>query len=177
MRKKVLLSATAAVIALTAAAAPELASASSGAVGSAKRTCAAQFERAQWTDMTSFRDFDANTWRRGHAADAVSIFASGDRFVGIGAIMAAARSHFENKNAVWSWTELGRHVDGCRSAFIEYDANYDIPSIGFHQKALTVVSYVYRNGRWLGVLDQGTLLELTPATSANGRRMRSAPIG
>jgi len=125
------------------------------------KTCAAKFEAAQRADMESFRDYDAATFRAGHARNAVSIFPQGQRFVGIDAIMAAQTGHFRDKEAVWSWTELNRRVDGCQSAFIEYDATYDIPRVGFHQRALTVVSYVYAHGRWLGVMDQGTLLELT----------------
>jgi len=112
--------------------------------------------------MESFRDFDADTWRAGHDPDAVSIFPSGATFVGIDAIMNALTGHFENRNAVWSWTELSRRVDGCRTAVIRYDATYDIPSIGYHQRAVTVVTYIYERGRWLSIYDQGTMLEFDP---------------
>jgi len=67
-------------------------------------------------------------------------------------------SHFVNKTAVWGWTELYRFVDGCSTGFILYDATYDIPSIGFHQRALTTVTYVRQGGKWLSIADQGTLL-------------------
>lgn len=126
----------------------------------AGRGCAAKFDAAQRADMESFRDYDAETFREGHDVDAVSIFPSGDRFVGIDAIMAALEGHFTGREAIWSWTELNRRVDGCRSAFIEYDAVYEIPSIGYYQRALTVVSYIYERGRWLSIMDQGTMLEL-----------------
>lgn len=121
--------------------------------------CAAKFEAAQRLDMESFRDFDAEAFREGHAHDAVSIFPSGATFVGIDAIMTAQNGHFTNKNAVWSWIEISRWVDGCKTAYIIYDATYDIPSIGFHQVAKTVVTYVYKHGKWLSIMDQGTLLE------------------
>jgi hypothetical protein len=114
--------------------------------------------------MESFRDYDAQTFRAGHDHDAVSIFPQGQRFVGIDAIMTALKSHFTDKEAIWSWTELNRRVIGCHTAFIEYDATYDIPRIGFHQRALTVVTYVYRHHQWLSIMDQGTILELTPAS-------------
>lgn len=123
--------------------------------------CLRQFEATQRADMESFRDFDAATFRSVHAEDAVSIYPTGERHVGLDAIMAAARSHFTNKIAVWSWTELSRRVDGCRSAVITYDATYDIPKYAYHQRALTVVTYVYEHGRWLAVMDQGTLLEIS----------------
>ena len=123
-------------------------------------SCAKKFDAAQRADMTSFRDYDATTFRAGHDRNAVSIFPQGQRFVGVDAIMTALHGHFTDKEAVWSWTELNRRVDGCRSAFIEYDASYDIPRVGFHQRALTVVSYIFEHGKWLGVMDQGTLLEL-----------------
>jgi hypothetical protein len=121
--------------------------------------CAAQFERAQRIDMESFRDYDAETFRDGHHPDAVTIFASGDAFYGVDAIMEALASHFENREAIWAWTEVYRVVDGCRTAFILYDATYTIPSIGYHQRTLTGVTYTYSGKKWLAVADQGTYLE------------------
>ena len=126
--------------------------------------CERKFDEAQREDMESFRDFDAETSRAGHDPDAVSIFPSGATFVGIDAIMDALAGHFENRNAVWSWTEISRRVEGCRTAVIRYDATYDIPSIGYHQRAITVVTYVFERGRWLSIYDQGTMLEFDPGT-------------
>lgn len=77
--------------------------------------------------------------------------------------MQAAERHFREKDAVWSWTELSRRVDGCRSAVIVYDATYDIPRFDYHQRALTVVTYVFQHGHWRSIVDQGTLLELSGA--------------
>jgi hypothetical protein len=128
------------------------------------RRCEREFDEAQRADMESFRDFDAETWRAGHDPDAVSIFPSGATFVGIDAIMDALAGHFENRSAEWSWTELSRRIDGCRTAVIRYDATYDIPSIGYHQRAVTVVTYIYEHGRWLSIYDQGTMLEFDPGT-------------
>jgi hypothetical protein len=125
----------------------------------AARGCAAQFEKAQRQDMESFRDYDAKKFRGVHHPDAVTIFASGHVFYGLDEIMRVLASHFENREAVWAWTELYRIVDGCKSAYILYDATYDIPSSGYHQRTLTGVTYTYRKGRWLAVADQGTFLE------------------
>lgn len=121
--------------------------------------CARQFEVAQRVDMESFRDYDAETFRAGHHPDAVTVFASGATRYGIDAIMAALAPHFANREAIWAWTELYRVVDGCKSAFILYDTTYDIPSIGFHQHALTGVTYTHQGNRWLAIADQGTLLD------------------
>ena len=135
--------------------------ASSGAAaqGTAEAAgCARQFDEAQRVDMESFRDFDEATWLAGHHPEAITIFASGARRQGIDAIAATMHSHFVNKVAVWGWTELYRFVDGCSTGYILYDATYDIPSIGFHQRALTSVTYIHQNGRWLSIADQGTLL-------------------
>jgi uncharacterized protein DUF4440 len=120
--------------------------------------CAREFDEAQRVDMESFRDFDEATWLAGHHPEAITIFASGARRQGIDAIAATMHSHFVNKTAVWGWTELYRFVDGCSTGFILYDATYDIPSIGFHQRALTTVTYVRQGGKWLSIADQGTLL-------------------
>jgi len=121
--------------------------------------CAAQFEVAQRTDMESFRDYDEATFRAGHDARAVTMFASGAVRYGIDAIMAALHRHFVNREPLWSWKELYRVVDGCKSAFILYDAVYDIPSIGYHQRTLTGVTYTHAGDRWLSIADQGTYLE------------------
>ncbi|PZF83988.1 DUF4440 domain-containing protein [Jiangella anatolica] len=146
------------VLAAAALALPGIAatSAASGGGDGGHRGCAAKFDEAQRIDMESFRDFDAEAWREGHHEDAVSVFASGHRFDGIDAIMAAQQSHFANREAIWTWTEIDRHVYGCRSATIEYDATYELPRIGFKSRALTVVTYTYERGRWLSIYDQGT---------------------
>lgn len=120
--------------------------------------CARQFEVAQRLDMESFRDYDADTFRAGHDERAVSIFASGVAFHGIDAIMNALASHFRNREALWSWTEKYRVVDGCKSAYILYETVYEIPRIGFRQRALTGVGYTHVGDHWLAVSDQGTLL-------------------
>jgi hypothetical protein len=121
--------------------------------------CAEQFELAQRTDMESFRDYDRETFREGHDPRAVTIFASGAVRYGIDAIMATLEFHFANREAIWAWTELYRVVDGCKSAFILYDATYDIPRIGYHQRTLTGVTYTHDGNRWLSIADQGTYLE------------------
>lgn len=121
--------------------------------------CAAQFELAQRMDMESFRDYDAETFRAVHHPNAITIFASGAVRSGVDAIMAALAPHFANREAIWAWSEVYRVVDGCKSAFILYDATYDIPSIGFHQRALTGVTYTHQGHKWLAIADQGTYLE------------------
>lgn len=121
--------------------------------------CAKQFEQAQRVDMESFRDYDAETFREIHHPDAVTIFASGHAFYGIDAIMNALASHFANREAIWAWSEVYRVVNGCKTAYILYDATYTIPSIGYHQRTLTGVTYTYTRNKWLAVADQGTYLE------------------
>jgi hypothetical protein len=120
--------------------------------------CARQFEVAQRVDMESFRDYDQETWLAAHDDRAVTIFASGAKRIGIDAIAQAMASHFANREAKWSWTELYRVVDGCRSAVILYDTVYEIPRIGSRQHALTSVSYTHDGNKWLSIADQGTPL-------------------
>ena len=120
--------------------------------------CARQFEVAQRVDMESFRDYDAEAFRAGHDDRAVTVFASGAVRVGIDAIMLALGSHFSGREALWSWTERYRVVDGCTSAFIFYETVYEIPRIGFRQRALTGVTYSHDGNTWLAIADQGTPL-------------------
>jgi hypothetical protein len=134
--------------------AQEAASAQEGAaVG-----CARQFEQAQRMDMESFRDYDAETFRAIHHERAVTVFANGARREGVDAIMAALASHFRNREGRWSWVERYRLVDGCRTAFILYETVYELPSIGYRQRALTGVTYTHDGHGWLGIADQGTPL-------------------
>ena len=120
--------------------------------------CARQFELAQRLDMESFRDYDAETFRAVHHPEAVTIFSSGAVRYGLDAIMAALGPHFANREAIWSWKELYRVVDGCKTAYILYDTTYDIPSVGYHQRALIGVVYTHVGNKWLAVADQGTPL-------------------
>jgi hypothetical protein len=122
---------------------------------------ARQFEQAQRTDMESFRDFDRDTWVAGHDDDAITIFTTGQMVQGRDNIANTLRNHFNNRNAVWSWTELTRAVDGCKTATIVYDATYAVPSDNFTLREIVSVTYTYKHGRWLSVIDQGT--ELPPA--------------
>ncbi|HEY0503469.1 MAG TPA: hypothetical protein VGD42_08235 [Lysobacter sp.] len=122
------------------------------------RGCARQFELAQRMDMESFRDYDAETFRAVHDDRAITVFASGAKFTGVDAIMTALASHFANREALWSWTEVYRVVDGCNAAFILYETVYEIPRIGFRQHAYTGVTYSHDGHRWLAIADQGTPL-------------------
>ena len=138
------------VLAATVGASPAFAQDAAG--------CARQFEVAQRVDMQSFRDYDQETWLASHDDRAVTVFASGAKRIGIDAIAQVMASHFANREAKWSWTELYRVVDGCRSAVILYDTVYEIPRIGFRQHALTSVSYTHDGSQWLSIADQGTPL-------------------
>lgn len=130
--------------------------------GGGARGCAASFDEAQRIDMEAFRDYDAETWRDLHTDDAVSILSGGQRLAGIDTIMTALAGHFTGREAQWSWTEIDRRVDACRSAFIEYETVYAIPRIGLEIRAITAVSYVRERGDWKVVLDQSTPLPAAP---------------
>ncbi|GAA0936665.1 hypothetical protein GCM10009554_24350 [Kribbella koreensis] len=123
------------------------------------KSCAQKFDQAQRTDMESFRDFDRDTWLAGHDKGVVSIVADGRVRVGLDAVAAASKPRFISKDSVWSWTEQTRKVDGCKTGFIVYTTKYAIPRLDYWFTAVTAVTYTYKHGRWLMVLDQGTLLE------------------
>jgi hypothetical protein len=118
--------------------------------------CAHQFDEAQRVDMESFRDYDLPTWTAGHDDDAITVLAQGVWFQGRERIAEVLRGHFEGREATWTWTELTRAVDGCRTATILYDATYAVPSTGFRQRAYVSVTYTYKRGKWLSVIDQST---------------------
>ncbi|MGH9185022.1 MAG: hypothetical protein ACRD0U_04265 [Acidimicrobiales bacterium] len=125
-----------------------------------RRGCRQAFDEAQRQDMESFRDYDAEAFREVHHDDALTVFASGTLIVyGADNIMATLHRHFEDQEAIWSWTELSRFIDnGCRTGYILYDTTYELPSVNFVQHATVGVSYLRDNGKWLVIADQGTLI-------------------
>jgi hypothetical protein len=149
----------AAALSLSALAVPSAASARTDVAADDVQSCAARFDDAQRTDMESFRDFDYDTWVAGHDQNVISIIADGRVRVGLDAVAAAAKARFTAKTSVWSWTELNRQVNGCRTGVIVYNTKYALPHLDYWFTAVTTVTYEYKGGRWLCVLDQGTLLE------------------
>jgi uncharacterized protein (TIGR02246 family) len=111
--------------------------------------------------MESFRDYDAEAFREVHHPDAVSVFAVGEVAIGRDAIMEALAPYFEAKIARWSWTEVTRSVQGCRTAVIVYRTLVERPGLSRH--ALNTVTYTFERGRWLVISDQGT--EVSAPTS------------
>jgi hypothetical protein len=164
MHGRLRLAIVAIAVAATALAVPAAAAADDGSSEGAAG-CARQFEEAQRTDMESFRDFDRETWVAGHDDDAITIFTTGLMVQGRDNIANILRNHFNNRNAVWTWTELTRAVDGCKTATIVYDATYAIPSQNLVLREIVSVSYTHKGDKWLSVIDQGTEL---PATEATG---------
>jgi hypothetical protein len=123
--------------------------------------CARKFDEAQRHDMESFRDFDRASWEAGHDDDAIAIYSGGQVVQGRAAIGESQRNHFNNRNATWTWTEKTRAVDGCSTATIVYDATYAIPSQGFVLRQIISVTYTFKHGRWLTVIDQGTQIPVS----------------
>jgi uncharacterized protein (TIGR02246 family) len=122
--------------------------------GSRHSWCEHKFDQAQRQDMESFRDYDAEAFRAVHHPDAVSVFAVGEVVVGRDAIMEALAPYFEAKVAHWSWTELTRSVQGCRTGVIVYRTLIERP--GLTRYSLNTVTYTFEHGRWLVISDQGT---------------------
>jgi hypothetical protein len=116
------------------------------------------FEDAQRTDMESFRDYDRETWRRGHTVDAVSVLPNGTVLVGRDEIVTALDRHFSEREATWSWTELSRRIDAGRAAHILYETRYESGRHRISVHALTGVTWSLRDDEWLVVCDQGTRL-------------------
>ena len=111
--------------------------------------------------MESFRDFDRAAWEAGHDDDAIAVYSGGQIVQGRAAIGESQRNHFNNRNATWTWTEKTRAVDGCSTATIVYDATYAIPSQGFVIRQIISVTYTFKHGKGLTVIDQGTPIPLS----------------
>jgi hypothetical protein len=156
MRYKVLAPAIVAAVAAVGTAVPATAAPTTHNTSPIASYCARKFDQAQRTDMESYRDFDRETWIEGHDDDAISIYNNGTWVQGRDAIAASQNAHFTNRNAVWTWTELTRAVDGCSTASIVYDATYAIPSQNFSVRLIINVTYTFKRGKWFSVIDQGT---------------------
>ena len=162
MRQLAVYCAAALTAALTTAV-PIVEKISAGAEGetSRHRSCDQKFDQAQRQDMESFRDYDAEAFREVHHPDAVSVFAVGEVAIGRDAIMEALAPYFEARVARWSWTEITRSVEGCRTGVIVYRTLIERPGLSRH--AINTVTYTFDRGRWLVISDQGT--EVSPPTS------------
>jgi hypothetical protein len=116
----------------------------------------------------AFRDFDRATWLAGHSKDVVSIVADDRTRIGLDAVAEASAPRFVSKDPVWSWTEITRQVHSRETASIAYNTKYAIPRLDYW---FTAVTYDYEHGRWLTILDQGTLLEehVGNTAAASGR--------
>ena len=159
MRFRTLALTAAAALAITGTAVPAAAAASTEHRRSPIAAyCARAFDHAQRTDMESYRDFDRETWVALHDDDAITILNNGRVIQGRDAIAASQNAHFTNRNAVWSWTELTRAVDGCSTATVVYDATYAIPSQNFSVRLIINVTYTFKHGKWFSTLDQGTAI-------------------
>ena len=110
----------------------------------------------QRLDMESFASYDVEAFRRVHHPEAISIFPSGTVARGADAIIDALADHFTRREAVYTWRELHRFIEPCRSAFVLYETTYEVPSSGYRQRSLTGVTYIHEGGRWLVVADQGS---------------------
>jgi hypothetical protein len=122
-------------------------------------SCASAFESAQRIEMESFAHYDPEGFRRVHHPEAIAIFPSGRVARGIDSIIDALADHFARREAIFTWRELHRFVDPCRTGFVLYETAYEIPSRGYRQRALTGVTYVHEDGRWLAIADQGSVVD------------------
>jgi hypothetical protein len=154
MRKLAVCCAVALTTAVTTAAPTVGVSATSAGKGSPHSSCEEKFDQAQRQDMESFRDYDAEAFRDVHHPDATSVFAVGAVAIGRDAIMEALAPYFEAQTSKWSWTEITRSVQGCRTGVIVYRTLIERP--GFSRHAINTVTYTYEHGRFLAISDQGT---------------------
>ena len=130
-------------------------------------SCASAFEAAQRLDMESFARYDAESFRDVHHPDAITVFPSGRVVRGRESILSVLAEHFTAKEAIYTWREVHRFVDGCRAAFVLYETSYEVPSTGYRQRALTGVTYVHDGGRWLAIADHGSAQQIRTGDAAD----------
>ena len=83
------------------------------------------------------------------------MFAVGEVAIGRDAIMEALAPYFEAQTSTWSWTEITRSVQGCRTGVIVYRTRDRAPRVQ-PPHAINTVTYTVEHGRFLAISDQGT---------------------
>jgi uncharacterized protein (TIGR02246 family) len=119
--------------------------------------CDEAFDSTQRLYMESFARHDAATFRSLLHPEAAAVLVEGEVRLGAVSVMAALASHFEQRVAACSWSEVHRFVDDCRAALIVYETDYSAPNAST-VRTLRAITHVREQGRWLVVADQATLL-------------------
>ena len=116
------------------------------------RSCEREFDRAvaAYVETTDERDAD------GFAAllhdDVTAIFANGGVLYGKDQTMAFIEPFFETPGWTQTFTELTRHVEGCKSGFVLFDSVYS--EAGTDVPLVIGLTFTREQGRWLVLQNQ-----------------------
>jgi hypothetical protein len=86
--------------------------------------------------------------------DVTVIFANGGVLYGRDQVAGFITDFFADPGWSQSFTELTRHVDGCRSAFVLFDSVYSVPADSRVTPLVIGVTFTYEHGRWLVLHNQ-----------------------
>ena len=126
--------------------------ATAGSGGHGHRGCEREFDRAvaAYVETTDERDV------AGFAAllhdDVTAIFANGGVLYGKGQTMAFIEPFFETPGWTQTFTELTRHVEGCKSGFVLFDSVYS--EAGTDVPLVIGLTFTREHGRWLVLQNQ-----------------------
>ncbi len=126
--------------------------ATAGSGGGGHRGCEREFDRAvaAYVETTDERDVD------GFAAllhdDVTAIFANGGVLYGKDQTMAFIEPFFETPGWTQTFTELTRHVEGCKSGFVLFDSVYT--EAGTEVPLVIGLTFTREHGRWLVLQNQ-----------------------
>ena len=126
--------------------------ATAGSGGHGHHGCERDFDRAvaAYVETTDERDVD------GFAAllhdDVTAIFANGGVLYGKDQTMGFIEPFFETPGWTQTFTELTRHVEGCKSGFVLFDSAYT--EAGTEVPMVIGLTFTRERGRWLVLQNQ-----------------------
>jgi hypothetical protein len=133
---------------------PAIAAPAAPAPDHGDQRCARQFD-------TAVRAYVSTTQTRNTAGfnallhpDATVIFANGGVLSGKAEVAAFITGFFGDPGWSQSFTELSRHVEGCRTAFVLFDTVYRVPVDDRVSPLVVGLSFTYDHGRWLVLHNQ-----------------------
>ncbi|SCF03544.1 nuclear transport factor 2 family protein [Micromonospora mirobrigensis] len=86
--------------------------------------------------------------------DATAIFANGGVLDGRDQFADFITDFFADPGWSQSFTELTRHVEGCRTGFVLFDSVYRVPAQDRVSPLVIGVTFSYEHGRWLVLQNQ-----------------------
>jgi hypothetical protein len=116
--------------------------------------CLARFGTAVRAYVSTTDRRDARGFNALLDPDATVVFANGSVLYGRAQVADFITGFFADPGWTQTFTELTRHVEGCRSGFVLFDSVYSVPADNRVSPLVIGVTFTYDHGRWLVLHNQ-----------------------